>query len=63
MITEVHIYYTVDFIVSGGQGFSGSVETLATFEYEHEAREYAFKYKKEHDICWGYIEVREHIER
>lgn len=63
MMAMVHIYYTVDAIIDGGQGFKRQRETLATFEYEHEAQEYATKYEKEHSLFWDYIEVCEHIER
>lgn len=63
MMATVHIYYTVEQVADAGQGFRPQRETLATFEYKHEAQEYAAKYEKEHNLLWGYIEVREHIER
>lgn len=63
MIATVHIYYTVEFIADGGQGFAPTITRLATFEYRHEALEYIAKHRNDDDFIWGYMEIREHIER
>lgn len=63
MIVTAHIYYTVEFIADGGQGFAPTITRLATFEYKHEALEYVAKHRNDDDLIWGYMRIDEHIER
>lgn len=63
MLTTVHIYYTVDLVISGGQGFCDERREIETFEYKHEAQQYAASIKSKRKTGWGHIEIVEHIER
>ena len=63
MLTTVHIYYTVDLVISGGQGFCEERRELKTFEYKPEAQQYAASIKSEYKTGWGHVEIVEHIER
>ena len=63
MMAMVHIYYTVDLVISGGQGFCDERRELKNFEYKHEAQQYAVSIESEYKTGWGHIEIVEHIER
>jgi len=63
MMATVHIYYTVNYVEDYGQGFRPYRETVATFEYKHEALAYIAKHRNDDGFIGGYMEILEHIER
>lgn len=63
MIAEVYIYYTVEAIQYGGQGFAPTRRLIKTFEHKYEALKYIREHENEYAAYCAELEIYEHIER